>query len=93
MEFMGTHMEVMHVMEQEDCLLFIVQNLVIHGSITSNGSAGENRAKIGGGSSGGGSINIFYNTLLNSDWSKATATGTKTTNSGGQSGNGTVTAG
>ena len=62
------------------------------GNIISNGTAGESAHGCYAGSSGGGSINIFYNILLNSDWSKVTANGVKT-NNGGLSGNGTVTAG
>ncbi len=72
-------------------------NLKILGSINSKGSNGaakydSSQGYAGAGSSGGGSINIFYNVLLDSNWTSVVATGGQA-NGGTKAGNGTITAG
>lgn len=51
-------------MEQEDCLLYIGKNVINNGKIASEGTKGAWGDLGAGGSSGGGSINIFYNKEL-----------------------------
>ena len=65
------------------------------GQITSNGSSAPSGTYTGG-SSGEGSVNLFYNLLKQESGSKILATGgsaTQSTATGGAGGNGSITKG